>query len=193
MQNENHSILLGAVSILALLCLGLFGIYADTHSINESLQQPSPTVQQVGGAGFTLQCIDSTLTLATTTAGYSADCAGTASSSPFYLGSGLNFGTTTILTANISHASAADVNLTAQFASTTSAIQNYSFWVSYNNMDWYPLQSNVSSTLTGNAAASSTVIHLSNLNDNYLQIRARAMTSSSTVYAQLIARNEVTQ
>lgn len=196
MENENHTIFLGAVSILSLLCLGIFGIYADTHSLNTSLQpQPQPVTQQAAGAGFALQCIDSTEFEATTTAGYDMACAGAASSSVFYLGSGLNFGTTTVATVNISHVSAADVNIYANFASTTTAIQNYSFWVSNNQIDWYPLQSNVSSTLTGQQAgfASTTMIHLSNLNDNYLQMRARAMIASSSIYAQIIARVEVTQ
>ena len=186
-----HEKVYATIAILVILVAGAFGLYALTH------QESTTPAAPVGGTGFALQCVDSTEFIATTSAGYDAACTGNASSTTDYLGAGSNIATSTLETVNTAHASSADVNIYAPTASGTTAVQNYSFWASYNQIDWYPLpsadESPSGNTLALTGTASTTEIHLANLNEPYLQLRTHAVTSSSTVYSQIIPLSTITQ
>jgi hypothetical protein len=185
-----HEKVYATIAILVVLVAGVFGLYALTHE-----QSTTPTTP-VGGTGFALACTDTNGFSATTSPGYGNICGTSATTTQVYLGAGSNIATSTLVTVNTRNASSADINVYAAAASSSSSLLDFSLWASYNEVDWYPLPSgDVSGSLTFTPAfiASTTEIHLSNLNEPYLQLRGHGVTASSTVYAQVIPLNTVTQ
>lgn len=145
--------------------------------------------------GQSLGCVDSTNFIASTSPGYGADCSAQATTTPDYLSLTAS---TTVLSANTGMASAVDVNLYEKAASSTGSVVLLTAWVSNDNINWYPITNNSTGAIVaytwtpwGSAAASTTNIHIGNLNQKYLQVREQAATASSSIYTQLIIDNQI--